>query len=295
LPVWCAAQEVSWSFMAEGETSSGLTATTTVSVETKDGPARKYVYRGEGTGWFQWIAWNAGRMVSAVLAMLLFRLHVRGQGMIPRSGGVLLVTNHQSFLDPWLMGIAPGRQVHYMARDTLYKGGFLHWLMELLNAFPVKRGTADLGAIRMAVERLDKGYVVNVFPEGTRSEDGAIGTVAPGVSLILHRTKKPVQVMPVVIDGAFEAWPRKAKYPKMGVIRMAFGKPMTAEEWRGMSAEELARRIRRELVGLQEQVRSAHAAASRRRMMEDEAKAAAEPAKGRRRRARGERRGEAEG
>ena len=67
-----------------------------------------------------------------------------------------------------------------MARDTLFKGGFLGYLLELWNSFPVKRGSADLGAIRTAVERLDKGFVVNIFPEGTRSEDGSIGSVAAG-------------------------------------------------------------------------------------------------------------------
>jgi 1-acyl-sn-glycerol-3-phosphate acyltransferase len=233
-------------------------------------PARRYTFRGEGRGVFQRYAWNLGRTISRVLSVLLFRLHVRGQGMIPPSGGVLLVTNHQSFLDPWLIGIAPRRQIHYMARDTLYHGGFLHWLMELLNAFPVKRGAADLGAIRMAVERLDKGFVVNVFPEGTRSEDGTIGAIAPGVALILRRAKGDVPVMPVMIDGAFEAWPRKARLPRARPIRMAFGRPIEAAEWRGMSPEELARRIRRELVALQEETGSVHAAESRRRMEEEE-------------------------
>ena len=244
--------------------------------------ARAYTYRGEGTGFLQRLSWNAGRLLSRVLSMLCFRLHVRGQGGIPKFGGVLLVTNHQSFLDPWLIGLAPGRQVHNMARDTLYHGGFLHWLMEMMNAFPVKRGTADLGAIRMAVELLDKGYVVNVFPEGTRSEDGTIGAIAPGVSVILRRAKTPVRVMPAIIDGSFEAWPRKARLPMPGLIRMAFGKPIEAAEWRGLSAEELARRIRRELVELQEEVGSEHTGASRRRMEEEE-KAAADGGKRRRR------------
>jgi 1-acyl-sn-glycerol-3-phosphate acyltransferase len=131
--------------------------------------ARGYVFRGEGTGAWQAFTWWLGRFISRLVSLLLFRLRARGQAGLPKSGGVLLVMNHQSFLDPWLVGVAPSRQVHYMARDTLFRGGFLQYLGELWNAFPVRRGAADLGAIRTAVERLDKGFMVNIFPEGTRS------------------------------------------------------------------------------------------------------------------------------
>src|SRR5690349_10798835 len=110
----------------------------------KSAGAKAYVFRGEGTGAWQSFAWFLGRTISRILSMLLFKLHVRGQNQLPKSGGVLLVTNHQSFLDPWLIGIAPQRQMHYMARDTLFRGGFLQYLLELLNTFPVKRGAADL-------------------------------------------------------------------------------------------------------------------------------------------------------
>ena len=244
---------------------------------------RSYLYRGEGTGWFQRVTWNMGRSFSRVVVMLFFRMHVRGQAGIPKTGGVLLVTNHQSFLDPWLIAVAPARQIHFMARDTLFKGGFLHWLMELWNAFPVKRGSADLGAIRAAAERLDKGYVVNVFPEGTRSEDGTIGPVAAGISLIVKRCKTDVPIVPVVIDGAHEAWPRHAKMPRPRAVRIDYGRPIPSAEWRALSAEELARRVRRELVGLQEQLGSRHAGASRRRLEEEAA--AVVPASRKRRKA----------
>jgi 1-acyl-sn-glycerol-3-phosphate acyltransferase len=96
-----------------------------VQVPLSASPGKSYVFRGEGTGLWQAFSWNVGRLVSRILSMLLFRLHVRGQAGIPKTGGVLLIANHQSFLDPWLIGIAPSRQVHYMARDTLFRGGFL--------------------------------------------------------------------------------------------------------------------------------------------------------------------------
>lgn len=232
----------------------------------KSSSSQPYHYRGEGTSWYQPFMWNTGRLLSRLISILLFRLRVSGQNHLPHEGPALLVTNHQSFLDPWLIGIAPSRQIHYMARDTLFKGGFLHWLMECLNAFPVKRGHGDRGAIRTAAERLEKGYIVNIFPEGTRSLDGTIGPVAPGLALILHGCKRPVPVIPVIIDGAFEAWPRTAKLPHPHGIRILHGRPIPAEEVRGMKPDALARRVREELVRLQAAIGSAHAEASKRRL-----------------------------
>ncbi len=250
------------------------------------GPAKGgYVYRGEGTSSLQRLSWNVGRLISRIVSVLFFKLHVSGQTNIPKRGGVLMVSNHQSFLDPWLVGIAPSRQIHYMARDTLFNknggiGGFLHYLLELWNAFPVKRGSADLTSIRTAVERLNAGYVLNIFPEGTRTEDGTIGAIAPGLSLILSRCKAepPPVILPTIIDGAFEAWPRDKKLPRVmggSTIRIHHGKAIPAAEWKGMGAEELARRIRWELVKLQYEVGSQHAEKSRARVSEEE-KAAAE-------------------
>ena len=210
--------------------------------------------------------------------MLIFRLCVRGQSRLPKTGGVLLVANHQSFLDPWLMGIAPPRQVHYMARDTLFKGGKLHKLMELWNVFPVKRGSADLTAIRTAVERLDKGFMLNIFPEGTRSEDGTIGHIAAGISLILHRCKTPVALVPVLIDGAFEAWPRSQKSRIRIRFVLCMRLPIPASVWKQWSAEDLAINVRKRLVELQEMIGSPHAEASRARLAADEKQALNEPA-----------------
>ncbi len=261
------------------DTTPSATVTTSQRVHA-------YTFRGEGNGPLQKLSWNIGRLFSRILAMLLFRLRVSGQAGIPKTGGVLMISNHQSYLDPWLLGIGPTRQLHYMARDTLFKGGFLTWLMELWNVFPVKRGSADLGAIRTAVERLDEGFLLNIFPEGTRSEDGSLGTIAGGFSLILNRTKTDVAILPTLIDGAFEAWPRKSKFPKIftnNSIRILHGTPIPATEWRALSPDELALRIRHEWIKLQRDVNGPHAAASQARLEADLATAAAHPTKMRRR------------
>ena len=229
-------------------------------------PKRAYIYRGEGTSWYQPVLWVLGRWFSRLLTLILFRFRARGVQNVPRRGPVLLVANHQSFLDPWLMGVWIKRQIHFMARDSLFKDGFLGWLIVLLNTFPVRRGTADLGAVRTAIERLEKGFVVNIFAEGTRTTDGTIQPIITGALLVVRRCKVPVPVVPVVVDGAFEAWPRTSKYPQFKRIRMIYGKPIMPEEYRDLPPEEFAQRLRREMVALQKELGSVHAERSAARM-----------------------------
>ena len=177
------------------------------------------------------------------------------------------MTNHQSFMDPWLIGIALHRQIHFMARETLFKGGFWQYAMERTNAFPIRRGRADSTAIRDAIARINKGYLVNLFPEATRTSDGTIGPIASGVAVIVHRARGPV--IPVVIDGAFEVWPRTRKFPRFGKIRVRYGEPIPYTELEKLSADQIALRIRQEMIKLQKRLGSAHAGASQKRLEED--------------------------
>jgi 1-acyl-sn-glycerol-3-phosphate acyltransferase len=247
------------------------TGATTVGAKDDRRDVKPYTYRGEGTHWIQAWYWDVGRFISRIISVLWFHITVGGLTNIPKTGPVLFVTNHQSYLDPWLVGIGPNRQIHSMARDTLFKGSIKPWLMERLNAFPIKRGAADRAALSMAVDRLERGFIVNIFPEGTRSEDGTIGPIAPGMAIILNRCKRDVPIVPVMIDGAFQAWPRNRKLPMVHPIRMLHGKPIPASEWRKMSPDELADRVRLEMVRLQEQIGSEFAAASRERLERESA------------------------
>ena len=238
-------------------------ALTAASVATPRG----YTYRGEGSWWVQGFLWKIGRVFFQFIAVLMFHIRTFNRWNIASTGGALLVTNHQSFLDPWLIGIAIKRQIHYMARDSLFQGGLTQWMMESTNTFPIRRGRADSTAVREAIARLNKGYLVNIFPEATRTSDGTIGPIAAGVAIIVHRCQAPV--IPIVIDGAFEAWPRNQKFPSCKPIRILYGTPISHAELATLSADEIAVRIRREMVDLQTKLHSPHAAASRRRMEDD--------------------------
>ena len=181
------------------------------------------------------------------LGMVLgYDYRVWGREYVPRRGGVLLVSNHQSFLDPALVAAALPRQVHYMARQSLFQMRVFGWLIRSLNAFPLRRDGLDVGAVRETVARLRRGEVVLVFPEGTRTHDGHIHTLQRGVELLAREGRAPI--VPVVIDGAYEVWPRHRRWPGLGPIRVLFGPPLGREEFeaagRGRVAERLALRLR---------------------------------------------------
>ncbi|MBU0640756.1 MAG: 1-acyl-sn-glycerol-3-phosphate acyltransferase [Planctomycetes bacterium] len=193
------------------------------------------------------------RIACQALFLLLWRGRVFGAHHVPRSGGVLLVCNHQSFLDPPLATLALPRECHYMARHTLFRRPLFRRLIESLNGFPVKRGTADIGAIKETLRRLKRGALVTVFPEGTRTTSGRVGTMQPGVILLARKARRPI--VPTLILGAFEAWPRNARLPRPAPIVIAYAAPLMPEQMRGMSDEECVTLVRARIVALMERYR----------------------------------------
>jgi 1-acyl-sn-glycerol-3-phosphate acyltransferase len=139
-----------------------------------------------------------------------------------------LVSNHQSFLDPMLAALALPRECSYMARDSLFRHPLFGRLIAYYNAYPVKRDTADIGAIKETLRRLKAGKVVLTFPEGTRTRDGRIGEMRAGVILLARKTRVPL--VPTLILGAFEAWPRTSRLPRPRPVLVAYGPPLYTHE-----------------------------------------------------------------
>src|SRR5579862_5270511 len=104
-----------------------------------------------------------------VVAPVYFRFQARGVENVPQRGPALLVVNHQSFLDPVLVAIPISRPVRFLARDSLYRGPLLRALFDKVYAIPINRGAASSATIRQATSQLQKGFLVGIFPEGTRS------------------------------------------------------------------------------------------------------------------------------
>jgi 1-acyl-sn-glycerol-3-phosphate acyltransferase len=156
---------------------------------------------------------------------LLFDLKVDGRENIPSEGGVLIVSNHQSLLDPILLPIRLERPFNYIAKSELFQNRMFAWFLRwVFNAFPVHQGHSDVKAVKETIRRLQAGHVMNIYPEGARTEDGEIGPLQPGVALIVERAQVPV--VPAVIVGAYEAWPIHRRFLRRGSIRIRFGPPM---------------------------------------------------------------------
>ena len=198
------------------------------------------------------LLWYVARLLAQFVFLLAFRVRVFGQRNVPRTGGVLLVSNHQSYLDPVLLGLGVGRPVSYMARRSLFRNRPFGWLISALNAFPVTRGGRDIGALRAAVNRLKAGGCLVVFAEGTRTTDGTIGKLMPGLLTIAGRAEAPI--VPVMIEGAFRAWPRGG-LPGLHPIAVRHGRPIDAEACRRMGREEFIARLRAEMLSLQSALR----------------------------------------
>ena len=178
------------------------------------------------------------QMLCRVFFVPVFRIRVFGRENIPAAGGALIASNHQSFFDPVLIGVGLRREVDYMARASLFRNVVFRRLIVSLNAFPIKREGVDVVAMREAIARIRRGRLVLVFPEGTRTRDGSLGVVRRGLSLISERARAPI--VPAVIQGAYQAWPRGAAMIRPHRIGVAFGRPISVEEQSRMTSEELA-------------------------------------------------------
>ncbi|HUU58895.1 MAG TPA: lysophospholipid acyltransferase family protein [Phycisphaerae bacterium] len=182
-----------------------------------------------------------------------WKVRVLNRHYEPHAGGAVYVANHQSFLDPILMSFALRRPMSYMAREDLFGVPVFGSLIRSLNAFPVRRETADTAALKEAMRRLRAGRQVVVFAEGTRTPDGRIGALLPGVVLLAQRAAE--WTVPVVIDGAFEAWPRSKRLPRPGSIVVQYAPPIPQSEARKLDAAELMARIRGSLIAMQTDIR----------------------------------------
>ena len=162
---------------------------------------------------------------------LIFDFKAFGLQNVPPTGGAILASNHQSNLDPVLLAVRLKRPVTYMAKIELFKRKAFAWLIRSLHAFPVRRGAGDVGAMKEAIRLLKAGYLLNFFPEGTRTRDGEIGPIQPGVALVVKRAGVPV--IPVAIDGAYESMGRGSKLFRRFPILIQYGAPLSVEGLKG--------------------------------------------------------------
>lgn len=183
--------------------------------------------------WIYWLGW----MSFGAAYRTLFGLRLVGMENLIDAGPVLVVSNHQSFLDPPLIGNLYKTEMVFFARKTLFKG-IGKWLYPQWNAIPVDQDRPDMGSMKTVIRKLREGWRVLVFPEGARTLDGEIGEAASGVGLIAAKAGVPIQ--PVRILGADKALPRGSGKIRLARITVKVGKPIfiSAEEMKSYSGKE---------------------------------------------------------
>jgi 1-acyl-sn-glycerol-3-phosphate acyltransferase len=195
--------------------------------------------------WYEFLRWGV-RMTG----MLAYGVRYSGRENIPPSGAVLVVSNHQSHFDPPLVGAGCTRRMNYLARETLFRFAPFRWLIHSVDAIPIDRDGLGLGGIKESLRRMKRGEMVLIFPEGTRTRDGNMGRFRPGFTVLAARAK--AWILPVAIEGAFAAWPRWQKLPRLGTIHVCFGEPIPPEQVVAWGEREL-------LAEVEQRVRACHA------------------------------------
>jgi len=190
--------------------------------------------------------WRLSQALSRAGANALWKFRAFGLENIPRTGGVLLAANHQSYLDPVLVAMVLPREMHFMARRTLFRNPAFRAIIAGYNAFAIERDTADVKGVNSAIARLEAGNILLVFPEGTRTGNGSIGPMKP-VGVIAERAAVPI--VPVLIQGAYEAWPKGQAIPHLGRVSLIFGKPRSPENITGDAIRDAVVGLKGELSG----------------------------------------------
>ena len=196
--------------------------------------------------WFRRVGYLVVQSLTRYLAVTAFQVRCWGRENFPRTGGALVCSNHQSFLDPVVIGNSSSRPINYLARKSLFQFGPLGWLLDFVNTIPVEREGFGVGGIRETLRRLKRGEMVLLFPEGTRCSDGQIQPFKQGFSAIARRSR--VALVPVGVDGAYDAWPRSERLPQFQQVRVVVGEPLSPELVQSLDDEQLLEELSRRII-----------------------------------------------
>jgi 1-acyl-sn-glycerol-3-phosphate acyltransferase len=192
----------------------------------------------------RYLLYEATYWFSMALMTLGFSLRSEGRQRVPRAGPALIIANHQSFLDPILVGLCSRRHLCFLARKTLFRFPPFGWFIRSLGAVPIDQEGIAKEGLRTILDQLRAGRAVVVFPEGTRTPDGALHPLRPGIYLLIKRTQAPI--VPVGIAGAFQAMPHGQAIPTpaplflpagKSTLAVAVGRPLNARHYSEMDRE----------------------------------------------------------
>jgi 1-acyl-sn-glycerol-3-phosphate acyltransferase len=169
-------------------------------------------------------SYHLGWLAFRAIFRFYFGWRVYGAERVPVTGPVVLAANHASYVDPPLIGAGLPRQVHFLARDTLFTQPVLGSLLRSWEVVPVDRDGAGAGGLKAILDRLRQGGAILLFPEGTRSADGQLQAARAGIGLVILKSSCPV--VPVRVFGTFEAYGRRLRLPRPYRVTVKFGGPL---------------------------------------------------------------------
>jgi 1-acyl-sn-glycerol-3-phosphate acyltransferase len=167
-------------------------------------------------------AWAVGRLTIGTAVKIVAPLRVYGAERVPRAGGLVVASNHFSWIDPPALGAASPRTLYMMAKVEAHRVPGLGQLMRSFGAFPVRRGESDREAVRMMRQIVREGNALGMFAEGTRQRSGVPGSVQPGAAMVA--LNEDVPLIPVAIHGS-QRW----RLGNFAPVSIAWGEPITFE------------------------------------------------------------------
>lgn len=185
-----------------------------------------------------------------LLSKILFRVTYIGKENVPKTGGIIIASNHYNTFDPGFISVSRVRKIHYMTKEEKFAKPYPNWLYTHVNAFPIKRGSADNTAVEFSIKVIREGYVLGIFPEGTRSKDCTPQPAKAGIALIARETKADIVPVSIYSEGRAKLFSK---------VTVRFGKPIPNESLgftgsgKSVELKAAARMIMDEIVKLWEE------------------------------------------
>ncbi len=193
--------------------------------------------------------WSCGMAM-----ILLYGYRVDYRRRVPRNGPVLLIANHQSYLDIIALGLAAQRRVYFLAKRPLFKNRLFGGFMRAFDTISVDSAGFSRSGLEGILEHIKRGLTVLVFPEGERCWDAKLNELKPGVTLLIRKSK--ATVVPLGLAGAFESWPRFRMLPRLAPpflswsrrrIAVSVGEPLDGEQLAKLPRDEVMAILQTEL------------------------------------------------
>lgn len=159
-----------------------------------------------------------------VIARLFFKFRIFGEENIPGEGGIIIASNHTSYLDIPFLGCGIRRHADFVGKSELFRNRIVGWIFRKLGALPIKRARIDRGAISEAVMRLKQGRVVVIYPEGARSRNGRLSEPKAGIGMVVAMSG--ARVIPSFIMGTDRVLPKGSKWIKFNPVKLYLGSPL---------------------------------------------------------------------